>query len=42
MSGDQQQLATRPLLQWLRDSAALLDDRVSALEARVDVLKRAP
>lgn len=40
VGGDQQQLATRPLVQWLRDGATALDERVSALEARVDRLGR--
>jgi ubiquinone biosynthesis protein UbiJ len=42
MTGDQQQLATRPLVHWLRDGAAALDERVSALEARLERLRRTP
>jgi ubiquinone biosynthesis protein UbiJ len=40
MTGDQQQLVTRPLVHWLRDGAAALDERVSALEARLERLRR--
>ena len=38
MAGDQRQLATRPLANWLRDGATALESRVSALEARVQRL----
>ena len=40
MTGDQQQLATRPLVHWLRDGAAGLEQRVGELEARVERLQR--
>jgi len=42
VTGEQQQLATRPLANWLRDGTVALEQRVSALEARVRRLGATP
>jgi len=39
VTGEQQQLATRPLVKWLHDGAIALEARVAALEARVQELR---